>query len=55
MKFLVIEHLHNGAYCISDDITGKKAIYYFCTARQAEKVHRENNGLKYKHFTRIYL
>ena len=55
MKFLIIEHLHNGAIKIKDSITDISVIYYDYSEKQAIKKHRENMNVKYKHFTKIYL
>lgn len=55
MNFLMILKNRNGSFAIKDSITDTTMVYYFCTLNQAIKLHRQNNGLKYKHFTKIFL
>jgi hypothetical protein len=55
MKFLVIEHLHNGAIKIKDSITDISVTYYGYSERQAIRKHRDNMNIKHKHFIKIYL
>ncbi len=55
MDFLIITKNKNGSVTIKDDATGEKMTYYFCSVDNAIKEHRKNFGLKYKHFTKIFL
>jgi hypothetical protein len=52
---MIIEKQKNGGIRIKDDVTGASCVYYFCNLKEAERYHRKNNGLRYKHFIKIYL
>ena len=55
MKYLIINKNRNGSYTIKDEITFNIVTYYGYSLNNAIKEHRKNNGLSYKHFTKIIL
>jgi hypothetical protein len=54
MKTLVIEKTVQG-YRIKDSITDIQVHYIGYSLREAERKHRNNMNIRYKHFERIYL
>ena len=54
MKHLIIEKTRIG-YRIKNDATGDAVHYIGYTARNAENAFRIAHGLRYKHFTKIYI
>ena len=49
MQFLTIDKNRNGSYTITNTITNTKNTYYFCSLKEAIRLHRLENNLKYKH------
>jgi hypothetical protein len=54
MKYLVIEHTAQG-WRIKDSITDIQVHYIGYTLRQAERKHRDNMNIRYKHMEKIFI
>lgn len=54
-KYLIITRNRNGSFTIKDTITDIQVTYYDYTLKQAEKKHRENMNIRYKHLTKIFI
>jgi hypothetical protein len=54
MKYLVIERTPQG-WRIKDSITDIQVHYIGYTLRQAERKHRDNMNIRYKHMEKIFI
>ena len=52
--YLIIEKTLQG-WRIKDTLSGATGHYVGYSLREAEKKHRQNMNIRYKHFDRIYL
>jgi hypothetical protein len=54
MEYLIIEHTPQGLR-IKDSITDIQVHYIGYTLRQAERKHRDNMNIRYRHMEKIFV